>query len=204
MDLRIAAAMVAWAGCAAAAAGEFNQKLSIGDKAPGWEKLAGVDGKRHSLADLADKEVVVVAFTCNSCPAARDYEDRMIAFAKKHAAADSKVAFVAINSNTIAADRLDKMQERAKEKNFPYAYLFDESQEVAKAFGAVFTPEFFVLDKNRKVVYMGALDDASDAARAKVHFVERAVQAAFDGKLASTTETLGRGCRIRFNKQRRS
>lgn len=205
MSLRMAAAIVVWAGCAgAAAAGEFNQTLSIGDKAPGWEQLAGVDGKRHSLADLAAKDVVVVVFTCNSCPAARDYEDRIVAFARKHGGPDGKIAVVAINSNTIPADRLDKMKERAEQKQFPFAYLFDESQQVAKAFGAIFTPEFFVLDKDRKVVYMGAMDDASDAKKAKVHFVEEAARAALEGRRPAKTETLGRGCRIRYNKARRT
>src|SRR5215831_9637475 len=88
-------------------AGKFNEVLSPGDAAPAWSDLPGVDGKKHSLADLKDKDVVVVVFTCCSCPAAEDYEDRIIAFAKKHA--ESKVALVAINVNTIPEDRLDKM-----------------------------------------------------------------------------------------------
>ena len=73
---------------------------------PGLEDLAGVDGKRHSLADLADKDVVVVVFTCNSCPVATDYEDRILAFSKKFAGPEGKVGLVAINVNQIAEDRL--------------------------------------------------------------------------------------------------
>ena len=124
--------------------------------APAWIDLPGTDGKKHSLADLKDKPVVVVVFTCNSCPVGRTYEDRIIEFAKKHAAPDSKVALVAINVNTIEEDRLPKMQERAKEKGFPFLYLFDESQRIARDFGAMYTPEFFVIDKDRKIAYMGA------------------------------------------------
>src|SRR5262245_12100427 len=112
-------------------AGQFNSQLNVGDPAPAWTDLPGVDGKKHSMADLK-KDVVVVVFTCNSCPVAVDYEDRIIEFAKKYAAADGKVAVVAINVNTIPEDRLPKMQERAKEKGFNFPYLYDETQKIAK------------------------------------------------------------------------
>ena len=72
------------AAASRAQAGQFNSILNIGDPAPAWKDLPGVDGKRHSLADLQDREIVVVLFTCNSCPIASDYENRIIAFAKKH------------------------------------------------------------------------------------------------------------------------
>ena len=127
--------------------------------------LEGVDGKRHSLADLADKEVVVVVFTCNSCPVATDYEDRILAFSKKFAGPSGKVGLVAINVNTIAEDRLPKMKERAEAKGFDFPYLYDETQQIGKAFGAAFTPEFFVLDRQREVVYMGGMDDSSQVDR---------------------------------------
>src|SRR5262245_51416802 len=86
-------------------AGQFNSVLSIGDDAPAWVGLPGTDGKKHSLADLSDKDVVVVLFTCNSCPAAEAYEDRVIAFAKKYCGPKDRVALVAINVNTIPEDR---------------------------------------------------------------------------------------------------
>ena len=85
-----------------AGAGKFNKKLSIGDKAPTWANLEGTDGKKHSLADLKDRDVVVVVFTCNTCPVATDYEDRIIAFAKDN----PKVAVVAVNVNTVKGDQL--------------------------------------------------------------------------------------------------
>ncbi|MBL9125614.1 MAG: redoxin domain-containing protein, partial [Planctomycetaceae bacterium] len=129
-----------------AQAGKYNDVLNIGDAAPAWSDLPGVDGKTHSLADLAGKDVVVVIFTCNSCPIAVDYEDRIIALARKHSAADSKVAVVAINVNTIEADKLPKMRERAELKGFTFPYLYDESQKIGRAYGATFTPEFFVLN----------------------------------------------------------
>src|SRR5688500_2919533 len=95
-------------------AGEFNQVFMIVYPGPLWTGLRGVDGKEHSLADLKDRPVVVVVFTCNSCPVAVDYEDRIIGVARKHAGPEGKAVVVAINVNTIPEDRLDRMQERAR------------------------------------------------------------------------------------------
>jgi peroxiredoxin len=185
-----------------AEAGRYNKVLNIGDPAPAWSDLPGVDGKEHSLADLKDKEVVVVVFTCNSCPVAEAYQDRIIAFDKKYCGPDNKVALVAINVNNIKEDRLAAMRERAKEKGFGFAYLHDPTQKIAKDFGAVYTPEFFVLDKQRKIAYMGALDDRNTESEAKENFVESAVAAALRGEKAKVTETLGRGCLIRYIRKR--
>lgn len=193
---------IAWA--AAAEAGEFNKKLNIGDPAPAWEKLPGVDGKLHGLADLHDKEVVVVVFTCNSCPVATDYEDRLIAFTKKHAAPEGKVAVVAINVNRIDEDKLPKMKERAEAKGFPFPYLYDESQQIARAYGAVFTPEFFVLDKQRRVAYMGGMDDNSYADKVKNTYLEPAVLAALRGTKPDKAETPPVGCMIRYAREPRT
>jgi peroxiredoxin len=186
---------------ASAQAGRYNKVLSVGDPAPAWTDLPGVDGKKHALADLKDKDVVVVVFTCNSCPVAEDYEDRIIAFTKKHCGTD-RVALVAINVNVIADDLLPKMQERAKEKGFNFPYLYDATQKIAKDYGAVYTPEFFVLDKERKIAYMGAMDDRNTEKEVKVNFVEPAVAAALKGEKAKVTETLGRGCLIRYVRKR--
>src|SRR5687768_14864248 len=136
-------------------AGEFNKKLSIGDPAPAWKDLPGTDGKKHALADLAGKDLVVVVFTCNSCPCSVEYEDRIIALTNKY---KDKAAVVAINVNTIPDDRLPAMTKRATQRKFPFPYLYDESQHIARDYGATYTPEFFVLDRNRKVAYMGAMD----------------------------------------------
>jgi len=200
-----AVAFVALAALAASApAGQFNKKLSAGDAAPAWKDLPGTDGKKHSLADLKDKDVVVVVFTCNSCPVAEAYEDRLIDFTRKHAAAESKVALVAINVNTVPEDRLDRMKERARAKGFPFPYLYDESQQTARDYGASYTPEFFVLDKERKVVYLGAMDDKTNPAEATVNYLAQAVEAALAGKKPEKAETLARGCMIRFARKRTS
>lgn len=187
---------LAWANLATA--GQFNKKINIGDTAPVWSNLPGTDGKTHSLADLKDKDVVVVAITCNHCPVAVAYEDRIISFTKKFASdPNSKVAVVAINVNNLEADRLPKMKERAKEKGFNFTYLHDESQKIARELGATRTPEFFIFNKERKLVYMGALDDSQN--KPKTNHLEAAVTAALKGTLPATKETRPVGCTIKFD-----
>lgn len=184
----------------AGSAGEFNKTLNIGDAAPVWSDLPGTDGKKHSLADLKDKDAVVVVFTCNSCPFAVQYEDRIIAFARKHASETARTALVAINVNTIKEDSLAEMKKRAEKKKFPFPYLFDETQSIAKKFGANYTPEFFVLNKERKIAYMGAFDDSSNPAEAKVAYLDDALTSVLAVKPVAKGETLARGCKIRFNR----
>jgi peroxiredoxin len=185
-----------------AAPGKFNKVLGIGDQAPAWEKLEGTDGKKHSLADLEGKDVVVVVFTCNSCPVAANYEDRIIAFTEKHARPDSKVAVVAINVNTGKDDALPAMKARAEKKKLNHPYLFDPTQEIARKYGATFTPEFFVLDRGRKVVYTGAMDDKAPPGEAKLHYLEMAVETTLAGKPVSPAETsAAAGCRIKYNRK---
>ena len=184
-----------------ARAGEFNSVRNVGDQAPVWSDLPGTDGKNHSLADLKDAKVVVVVFTCNSCPVAAEYEDRIIAFAKKHA---EDVAVVAINVNRIEEDNLEHMKERAESKKFPYPYLFDESQKIAKDFGATYTPEFYVLGPDRKIVYMGGMDDNSDPAIVTENYLEPAVDSVLKGTPLKTKETRAIGCRVRYARAKKS
>jgi peroxiredoxin len=186
--------------CSAALAGEFNKVLSVGSAAPAWKDLEGTDGKKHSLADLK-QDVVVVVFTCNSCPVAVGYEERILAFAKKHAGEKSRVALVAINVNTVKDDQLPEMKKRAEKKKFNFPYLYDPSQKIAKEFGANYTPEFFVLNKERKIAYLGAMDDKSPPGMAVNSYLEEAVQAVLEGK-PSPKETLARGCMIRWNRSK--
>jgi peroxiredoxin len=166
-------------------AGQYNEVLSIGDSAPAWVDLPGTDGKKHSLADLADKPVVVVVFTCASCPTAVDYEDRIQALAKKYGGANGKAAVVAICVNRVPADELPALTERANQKNFAFAYLYDESQKIAKDYGA-----------------MGAMDDATDATKVTKRHVEDAIAAALEGKSPEVTEVIARGCRVRYARER--
>ena len=163
-------------------------------QAPAWENLEGTDGKKHSLADLKDRDVVVVVFTCNSCPVATAYEDRIMDFAGKYASKpDAKVAVVAINVNTGKDDALPAMTARAQKRKFNFTYLYDPSQQIARKYGALFTPEFFVLDKDRKVIYSARWTTARPASRAI--YLDRAVS---PGEKPETAETAA-GCKIKFN-----
>jgi len=197
------AAAVAFTLSSSIWAGTYNKQLSIGDTAPDWKALEGADGQKHSLSDLADKQVIVVCFTCNTCPYAVDYEDRLIALAKKFAAEGNKCALVAINANKVKEDLLPAMQERAKSKGFNFPYLHDETQQVARSFGATFTPEFVVLNKDRKVVYLGAMDDSPDGNKITKRYIEDAVAATLAGKSPETAETPAVGCAVRYVRERK-
>lgn len=191
--------------------GEYNQVLNIGDPAPAWVDLPGTDGRTHSLADLPSEEFVVVVFTCNSCPVARDYEDRIMEFTRRYA---GRASMVAINVNTIAEDRLDKMIERATAREFNFPYLFDESQQIARRYGATGTPEFFLLSRAsggdgaatsaRTILYMGAMDDHSTTTQVTKQYLVDALEAALAGKQPPVGETYAHGCRIRFARERRT
>jgi len=201
-SLRILFVVPLLALCASpAGAGKFNKKLNIGDAAPTWDKLEATDGKTYAFADFKDKDVLVVVFTCNSCIVAGLYEDRLIAFADECAKPDSKVGFVAVNVNTGKADALPAMKERAAKKKFGFTYLYDPSQKTALAYGATFTPECFVLNKDRKIVYMGAFDD-KPGGTPKAQYVADAVSAALVGKPAGAAETsAAAGCKIKFDRK---
>ena len=177
-------------------AGKFNKQLSIGDAAPAWEKLPGVDGKEHSLSDLKAAKAVVVIFTCNHCPVAQACEERI-----KQLAADFKgrVAVVAISVSQYEPDDLPHMKERAKAEGFNFAYLRDGSQEIGRKFGASNTPHVFVLNGERKIAYMGAFDDAwEDAEAVKEPYTRRAVEAVLAGKTPEVTESRQQGCTIEY------
>lgn len=183
-------------------AGTYNPDRAIGDVVPAWKDLPGTDGRLHSWNDVADRDAVVVAFTCNSCPYAVDYERRIDDLARKHAGKDARVAVIAINSNLIPEDAPEAMKRRAEERGFSFPYLFDASQEVAKSFGAVRTPEFFVLDRERRIVYMGGFDDSTKPADVKKRHVEDAVEAVLAGREVAVKETAPVGCLIRFDRKR--
>lgn len=201
----ILAALVAGLLCCVgiAVAEDSPAELKIGDSAPEWKELKGTDDKAHSLSDLVDKQIVIVCFTCNSCPYAVDYEDRMIELQRKYADHPAGVVLVAINANRKPSEQLDKMKQRAEEKKFPFLYLIDETQQVANSYHANFTPEFFVLNKERKVVFVGAMDDKTDAAQVKERYVEQAIEAALKNETPVTQKVPARGCAIPFKRSRK-
>lgn len=166
-------------------------------------KLKNIDGKMVSLADYPNAKGFIVTFTCNHCPYAVAYEDRIIALHNKYASKGYPV--IAINPNDevkYPADGYSKMQERAKEKSFTFPYLRDESQEVAKKYGALKTPHLYILQKDSKklsVEYVGAIDDNyEDASAVKEKYVEQAVDALLAGKPVATKSTKAIGCSIKW------
>ncbi|HLJ11753.1 MAG TPA: thioredoxin family protein [Planctomycetaceae bacterium] len=182
-------------GNAQAGKAKFNKVLSIGDAAPDWTGLPGTDGKKHSLNDYRDAKAVVVVFTCNHCPVAKMYEERLIDFAGRY---ENKVQVVAISVSHIPADRLDKMKARAAEKGFEFPYLYDESQQIGRRYGATATPHFFLLDAERRIAYMGAFDDNFDEMKVEKHYLIDAVDALLAGKTPKVRESLQRGCAIEY------
>ncbi|MBL7827991.1 MAG: thioredoxin family protein [Saprospiraceae bacterium] len=171
----------------------------VGDTAQDFN-LKNVDGKMVSLAAMGNTKGYIVVFTCNHCPYAQAYEARVIELHKKFAPLGYPV--VAINSNDkdrAPDDSYELMVERAKENGYPFPYLYDDTQSVAKAFGALRTPHVFVLDQQKVVRYIGAIDDnAEDPAGAKVKYVENAVNALNTGQEIAVKETRAIGCGIKW------
>ena len=174
----------------------------VGDKVEDF-KLKNIDGKMVSLADFDQAKGFIVIFTCNHCPYAKAYEQRILELDKKYASKGFPV--IAINPNDptkVPDDSFENMTKRAKEKGYSFPYLFDESQQVARKFGAARTPHVYVLskkDKNLEVAYIGAIDDnTEDAGAVKNHYVEDAVNALLEGKAVPVSETKAIGCTIKW------
>ncbi|NHM01339.1 thioredoxin family protein [Flavobacterium difficile] len=172
-----------------------------GDKATDF-KLKSVDGKMYSMSDYKEAKGFIVVFTCNHCPFAVKYEDRVIELAKKY---QSKgYVLLAINPNdptVVPDDSFEKMKERAKEKGFTFPYLMDEGQKIFPQYGATKTPHVFLLDKNLIVKYIGAIDDnVDDAAAVKVKYLENAIADLEKGKDPTVATTKAIGCSIKVKK----
>jgi peroxiredoxin len=178
-------------------AGKFNRKISVGDTAPGFNNLEATDGKKYGLDDFKDKDLVVLVITCNECPVAQSYEDRIMAFAKKY---KDKVAVVALNVNGGEDEELPKMKDHAEKKGFNFVYVRDPEQKIGRALGASKTPEFFVLSKERKIAYMGAFDDELNPAKVTEKYLESAVEAILKGEKPAKAETPAYGCGIEYRR----
>lgn len=185
--------------------------LPIGAAAPDF-KLPGVDGKDYALSDFAAARVLVVVFTCNHCPTAQAYEDRLIRLAEDYK--DKGVAVVAISPNDPLAVRLDElgytdlgdtfedMKVRAKDKKFPFPYLYDgETQKTSIAYGVLATPHVFVFDRDRKLRYVGRIDDAEVKA-VKSHDARNALDSLLAGKPVPVETTRVFGCSTKWADKR--
>ena len=167
--------------------------------------LKNIDGKMVSLADYKDAKGFIVVFTCNHCPFAQAYEQRIIDLHKKYEAMGYPV--VAINPNDPERepeDSYENMQKRATEKGYGFVYLVDQTQEIAKTYGATRTPHIYLLKKTKKgniVQYVGAIDDNYEDANAVTeHYLDKAIAEVEAGKPVSNTMTKAIGCGIKWRK----
>ena len=191
---------------------KIPRPLEVGSPAPDFN-LIGVDDKYYSLKDFEDNELLAVIFTCNHCPTAQAYEDRIIKMVEEYRSRG--VGFVAISPNDPEAislaelgysdlnDDLDDMKIRAKEMEFNFPYLYDgDTQEASIAYGPVATPHVFIFDKERKLRYSGRIDDTENPYIEPKHKdTENALEALLDGKSPEVTTTKTFGCSVKWSWQ---
>ena len=174
--------------------------LQLGEQAPDFT-LPATDGKTYSLADFDDAKVLVVFFTCNHCPFVTGSDEVTRATAEKFA--PQGVRFVGINSNSKAThptDDFDHMVERMAEYNFPWVYLRDKSQDVARAYGGLRTPHFYVFDRDRKLVYTGrGVDNPRETSKMTVNDLDNALSEHVAGKPITTPLTNPIGCNVKWD-----
>ena len=178
------------------AASPVKNGYEVGDKATDF-KLKNVDGKMVSLADFKEAKGFIVIFDCNTCPYSKAYNERIIDLNEKYAAKGFPV--ITINANDGSGDSYEDMVRIANKKKYKFPYLYDETQAIAKTYGATNTPHVFVLNQDLKVSYIGAIDDnARNAASATKKYVENAVDALLTGKSVPVTKTKAVGCGIKW------
>jgi peroxiredoxin len=173
--------------------------LQLGDKAPDFN-LPATDGKEYALSDFDDYNVLVVFFTCNHCPYVIGSDEITRKTAEKYA--PQGVKFVGINSNskyTYPEDDFPNMVQRMKEQNFPWLYLYDEPQKVAKAYGALRTPHFYVFNEKRELIYTGrGVDSPRDTSKMTVNDLDRALEEHLSEKPVSVPLTNPIGCNVKW------
>jgi len=175
----------------------FIPGYAVGDKVQSFE-LKNVDGKKYTLKDVMGTSGVIIVFTCNSCPVAQKYEQRVIELNKKFAPQGFPV--VAINPNdpiNNSEDSFEAMQVRAKEKSYGFKYLIDEGQKVYPQFGATRTPHVFIVDKTNTVRYIGSIDNDMEGESITEKYAENAIAAIQAGKNPEPNFTRAIGCTIR-------
>ena len=172
--------------------------LQIGDKAPAFS-LPATDGNNYSLTDIQDPYLVIF-FTCNHCPYVIGSDEVTRKTAEAFAGKGVKFAGIASNSAiTYPADSFDNMKKRMEQYSFPWLYLYDESQEIAKAYGALRTPHFYVFNQDRELVYTGrATDSPRDKAGININDLDRVLEELTSGKEVSIPVTNPIGCTIKW------
>lgn len=173
--------------------------LPIGADAPDFKDLPGTDGQSYSLEAFKDNKAVVINFTCNHCPYAQAYEDRFMALVREFESRG--VGFIAINCNdaeNYPDDSFENMKKRAGQRGFPFPYVRDDSQEVARAYGAVCTPHVFVLDRDRKLAYEGGIDDNWKEPDKATPQLKQALEAIVNDQPVPNPQTNPLGCSIKW------
>jgi peroxiredoxin len=178
-----------------------TNNLKIGSTAPDFN-LEGIDGKKYSLSSFEDKKALIIIFSCNHCPYVQAYEGRI-----KQVQVDYKnkgITVVAINSNedvNYPDDSFENMKKRAAEQKFNFLYLRDEDQSVAHAYDETHTPEIFLFDKERKLIFHGKIDDNwQEPNKVQNHYLKNALDELLEGKEISVPETFTIGCTIKWKK----
>jgi peroxiredoxin len=178
--------------------------LKIGAKAPNFN-LPATDGKHYALRDFEAAKILVVFFTCNHCPYVIGSDE--VTRKTADTFANQGVQFVGINSNskmTVPADSFELMKERMQLHRFPWIFLYDQTQEVAKAYGALRTPHFYVFDQERHLIYTGrGVDSPRDTSKMTVNDLERALEEHLSGKPVSVPLTNPIGCNVKWEGQER-
>lgn len=185
---------------------ETPMGVKVGDKAPSFN-LKGIDGEMYSFDNIKDAngnapKGYVVTFTCNTCPYAIAYEDRLIDLHNTLSPMGYPVVAIQPNDPEVKkGDSFSAMQERAADKGFPFLYLIDEGQKVYPTYGARYTPEVYLVDSDLNVRYHGAIDDdAQDAEAVTVNYVEKAVEAINNGQDPNPADVKAIGCTIKTKK----
>lgn len=178
---------------------------SVGDKATDF-KLKNVDGKYVSMSDNTDNDGYIVIFTCNTCPWAKGYEARIIELHEEYAPKGYPVIAIQPNDPQVSpGDSYDEMQKRAEEKDYPFPYLYDDTQEITIAYGATKTPHVYLVEKESEeyvVRYIGGIDDNPRSAEGvKVNYVGDAIESLIEGKEVETTSTKAIGCTIKWSEE---
>lgn len=173
--------------------------FELGQKAPSFENLQGIDGKQYSLSSFNDKKIVVLIFIANRCPTARVYTDRLKSIQKDYG--NRGVQLVAINSDNqyfVPLEKLSNMIEVAEEREYNFPYLKDADQSVAKKFGALVTLHAFVIDYERRLRYRGRIDDSRDPAKVMTSDLQNALDDLLEGKPVRIPETRPFACSIEY------
>jgi peroxiredoxin len=181
-------------------AGKYNRVISVGQKAPDFSGIPAVQKGEDTSLTLSDlkEDVVVLVFLGNHCPVVRAYEDRLIDFTNDYK--DKGVRVVGISVNDLDSDRLPGIKTYMKDHGSNYIYGYDESQKIGHAYGAVVTPQFFVLDKERKIRYTGAMDDSQNESRVTKQYLRDAVDAVLKGETPAVEETRAMGCGVKYKR----